>query len=79
MGFVNKLMGVPSARKQQAMSVAAAKQAEQNRPARSAEDAKESDANVLETETSEITSTGTDVGVVRAKKATRKGVPGLNL
>lgn len=75
MGFVNKLMGVPSKRKQAAASVAA----KANTPARSADEAKESDATVLDTETSEVETTGTDVGVVRAKKPTRKGVPGLGL
>lgn len=75
MGFVNKLMGVPSARKQ-AASVAAAKA---NTPARSADKTKESDAVVLEEDSSVVETAGTDVGVVRAKKTTRKGVPGLGL
>ena len=79
MGAINKMLGVPSARKQAAQSVAAAKAAENNRPARSAEEAKETEATILETETSEVTNVGTEVGVVRAKKNARKGVPGLGL
>lgn len=75
MGFVDKMMGVPSARKQAAASVAA----KANTPARSADKAKESDAVVLDQEESEVDTSGTDVAVTRGKKTTRKGVPGLGL
>ena len=71
--LMNKMMGVPSKKKQAIMA------ANEKKPARSADDVKESDANVLDTETSEIDTAGTDVGVVRAKKTARKGVPGLGL
>ena len=73
--LVNKVMGVPSKRKQAASVVAE----ETKRPAREAADAKESDADVLDSDTSDISTAGTDVGVVRAKKTSRKGVPGLGL
>lgn len=75
MGFVNKLLGVPS-KKEQAMA-SVAKQPEAR--AREAGDVKESDATVLDTETSDVNTAGTDVAVVRQKKNARKGVPGLGL
>jgi hypothetical protein len=68
MGLIDTWLGKPSRRK----TVAAA-------PAREAAAAKDPGAEVLDQETSDVATYGTDVGVVRAKKATRKGVPGLGL
>ena len=73
--LMNKVMGVPSKRKQ----AAEASVAKEKASAREADEAKDSDANVLESETSDVATAGTDVAVVRAKKTARKGVPGLGL
>ena len=75
MGFVNQLMGAPSKKDQARASIA--KQPEVR--AKAAGDVKESEATVLDIETSEVNTAGTDVAVVRQKKIARKGVPGLGL
>ena len=77
--LMGKIMGQPSQKKQAALAAADAKKAEANRPARAADEAKDSEAEVLTTESSEVDASGTDVAVVRQKKTARKGVPGLGL
>ena len=79
--IINSILGVPSARKQAAQAETAKAEAAAIAPRRAtdAPEARESDADVKDTESSSVTSGGTGVSVVRNKKNARKGVPGLGL
>lgn len=75
--IVNSVLGVPSARKKAAQAAEAAANAPKR--AADADEAREADADVKDTEAGSVTSVGTDVSVVRNRKNARKGVPGLGL
>jgi hypothetical protein len=79
--IINSILGIPSARKQAAQAEEAKKEAAAIAPRRATEapEARESDADIKDTEVSSVTSVGTGVSVVRSKKNARKGVPGLGL